>query len=547
MTTLRTAAIGLFALFWLAAARPHERRGAGDVRTVHEADAARRCRFAPVKGGAGRLHRQAQGARRGHATKAAPTDFAATKPGAGQSHERRVRRPANATPSSLEQTHDRLLGGIGAASAKLYSYRYSVNGFAAQLDGSASLAARAERRGRAHLARHRPVCCDTNNSAIFLGLQDPDGGLRADLGLRGENIVVGIIDSGVAPQPPVAARHRGSHAARCAAASGRSRRGSAFGSARRIAAIRRRQSCTTRRSASRAPAKPAPASSRRDCNNKVVGARFYLDGFLARHELDPGEFRSPKDADGHGTHVATIDRRQRRRRVRCSARASHASAASRRARASPSTRRAGSSRASTRGTCATSDLVRAIDDAVADGVDLINYSRRQPRDRSRRARRSGAARRVRRRRADGRRGRQRRPRARHDRLAEQRAVGADDGGVDAGRRAIRRRRSRSRRPPISPARFADARGVVHAAAIERGPDRGGSSSTADDGVGGAAARRAGSARDACEPLTNSATTWTAASRSSSAAAASSRSRSRNAEDAGAIAVVVYDNCGRRRS
>ena len=28
----------------------------------------------------------------------------------------------------------------------------------------------------------------------------------------------------------------------------------------------------------------------------------------------------------------------------------------------------------TRGTCATSDLVRAIDDAVADGVDLINYS-----------------------------------------------------------------------------------------------------------------------------------------------------------------------------
>src|SRR5690606_39755880 len=46
-----------------------------------------------------------------------------------------------------------------------------------------------------------------------------------------------------------------------------------------------------------------PAGS---CNNKIVRARYYIDGFLARHDLDPNEFVSPRDADGHGTHIATI-------------------------------------------------------------------------------------------------------------------------------------------------------------------------------------------------------------------------------------------------
>src|SRR5690606_26005173 len=42
-----------------------------------------------------------------------------------------------------------------------------------------------------------------------------------------------------------------------------------------------------------------------DCSNKVVGARFYIDGFLVQNKLDPNEFLSPRDADGHGTHIAT--------------------------------------------------------------------------------------------------------------------------------------------------------------------------------------------------------------------------------------------------
>ena len=108
----------------------------------------------------------------------------------------------------LEQTHDRLLADVGAPAAKVYSYRYALNGFAAKLTAAASVAARAAPRGRAHLARHATRHLDTNNSAIFLGLENQDGGLHADLKLRGENIVVGVIDSGVAPNHPSLARHR---------------------------------------------------------------------------------------------------------------------------------------------------------------------------------------------------------------------------------------------------------------------------------------------------------------------------------------------------
>jgi subtilisin family serine protease len=109
------------------------------------------------------------------------------------------------------------------------------------------------------------------------------------------------------------------------------------------------------------------------CNNKLVGARFYLDGFLEQYELDPREFRSPKDADGHGTHIATIVAGNAVDASLLGTRVARITGIAPRARIAvykacwlkPS---------DTRATCASSDLVRAIDDAVADGVDIINYS-----------------------------------------------------------------------------------------------------------------------------------------------------------------------------
>jgi hypothetical protein len=45
-----------------------------------------------------------------------------------------------------------------------------------------------------------------------------------------------------------------------------------------------------------------PATS---CNNKLIGARFFLDGFGA-DKIAEEDFLSPRDADGHGTAIASI-------------------------------------------------------------------------------------------------------------------------------------------------------------------------------------------------------------------------------------------------
>ena len=116
-----------------------------------------------------------------------------------------------------------------------------------------------------------------------------------------------------------------------------------------------------------------PGWDAKACNNKVVGARFYIDGFLSRWQLDPGEVRSPKDVDGHGTHIATIAAGNPVDASLLGTRLARVSGIAPRAQVAVY-KACWLQPGATRGTCATSDLTRAIDDAVADGVDIINYS-----------------------------------------------------------------------------------------------------------------------------------------------------------------------------
>ena len=57
--------------------------------------------------------------------------YSAGRPATQSTSMQRAARAAFA--QRLEQTHDRLLADVGAPSAKLYSYRYALNGFAAKL------------------------------------------------------------------------------------------------------------------------------------------------------------------------------------------------------------------------------------------------------------------------------------------------------------------------------------------------------------------------------------------------------------------------------
>lgn len=278
---------------------------------------------------------------------------------------------AEAYAGQLERTHDRLLGGIGAGNSKIYSYRYSVNGFAARLTAAqVSRLARSAEVERIWLDTDQYL--QTNNSAAFLGLQNPEGGLRADLGLRGEDIVVAVIDSGIAPNHPslLDTEDRSPRACRSQWA-----QASILGL---WLCARYRHNPPLERvydppvgftGICQAGEGFEPSL----CNNKVVGARYYIDGFLSRYELDPGDFRSPRDVDGHGTHIATIIAGNAVDASLLGTRVARVSGIAPRARIAVY-KACWLKPGEARGTCATSDLVRAIDDAVADGVDLINYS-----------------------------------------------------------------------------------------------------------------------------------------------------------------------------
>ena len=301
--------------------------------------------------------------------KGVPAALTAEKPSA----QTRAARAAEAKvyAEQLERTHDRLLGNIGAASSKIYSYRYSVNGFAARLTAAqVSRLARSTEVERIWLDSDQYL--QTNNSAAFLGLQDPEGGLRADLELRGEDIVVAVIDSGIAPNHPslLDTEDRSPRACRSQWA-----RASILGLW--LCAPYRRNPPTERvydpPVGFTGICQAGEGFDPSHCNNKVVGARYYLDGFLSRYELDPGDVRSPKDVDGHGTHIATIIAGNPVDATLLGTRVARVSGIAPRARIAVY-KACWLKPGDSRGTCATSDLVRAIDDAVADGVDLINYS-----------------------------------------------------------------------------------------------------------------------------------------------------------------------------
>jgi subtilisin family serine protease len=277
MTLLRRAATGLFVLVCLAAARPPAAVAqATFVPLTKPMGLAAPVR--PVKGGAATYIVKLK--EPGAATyKGGAVGYAATKPGTGQSMS------ANAAAvqtyvGRLEQTHDRLLAEIGAPGAKVYSYRYALNGFAAELTAAqvSRLAQRPEVE-RIWLDTDREL--HTNNSAIFLGLENQNGGLRADLKLRGESIVVGVIDSGVAPNHPslrdtielIPRMCRGQWAQ------------SSWLGLWLCESYRRNPPTQLQYDPPigfTGACQAGPGFEPTDCNNKVVGARFYVDARSAR-------------------------------------------------------------------------------------------------------------------------------------------------------------------------------------------------------------------------------------------------------------------------
>jgi len=271
----------------------------------------------------------------------------------------------------LTDAHDQLLRSVGAYGGKLYSYRYTFNGFAARLTAIQAQKLRS-RKNVLRVWKDQVRYLATNDSPTFLGLFDHSGGLVTDLELQGEDIVIGVIDSGITPEHASFADRREAD------------RPSLCRSTWAESSLLGLWLCFRFKAADDVVMYEPPIgwSGRCEagenfqtdhCNNKIIGARFYVDGFLESHVLDDNEFLSPRDADGHGTHIASTAAGNE-------VRASLAGKAIGRINGIAPRARIAVYKAcwlepgQLRGTCSTADLQRAIEDAVADGVDIINYS-----------------------------------------------------------------------------------------------------------------------------------------------------------------------------
>ncbi|MBL8199208.1 MAG: S8 family serine peptidase [Chromatiales bacterium] len=271
----------------------------------------------------------------------------------------------------LVAQHDATLARVGVRDAKLYSYRYALNGFSARMTPAQAHKLRAQ-KGVLKVWEDRKQQVKTNDSPGFLGLTAREGGLWKDRGLRGEGVVIGVIDSGIAPghisfKDTIPAKRP--RVCRSAWAEN-----SLLGLwlCKRFKS-RPDQVIFATPASWQGQCQAGEGFATTDCNNKLIGARYYIDGFLDEYTLDDNEFISPKDADGHGTHIASVAAGNPVSATlggefvdKISGMAPRAHVAVYKA--------CWLEPGELRGTCSTADLTQAIEDAVADGVDIINYS-----------------------------------------------------------------------------------------------------------------------------------------------------------------------------
>ncbi|WP_298801938.1 S8 family serine peptidase [uncultured Pseudokineococcus sp.] len=247
-----------------------------------------------------------------------------------------------------------------------YQYTAAVNGFSADLTAEQA-ATLALQRGVVSVQRDEARSLDTIDSPAFLGLTGEDG-VWAQLGgpdATGEGVVVGVIDSGITPENP-------SFAGEPVTATQPGEVGSTFRTAEGNIGVVKADGDVFEGACETGPSFTADL-----CNDKLVSARFFADGFVTNVEPeDYAEFEtlSPRDGDGHGTHTAST----------AAGNDGVAMAVGGRLFGEGSGMAPGAKLATYKvcfedtdedtGGCYTSDSVAAIDQAVLDGVDVLNYS-----------------------------------------------------------------------------------------------------------------------------------------------------------------------------
>ena len=266
--------------------------------------------------------------------------FQATKPRKGKKLNPNSFRVAK-YKDHLQAKHAASLEAAGIRpGAKIHSYTIALNGYAAMMSHEQALAVAAQK----DVLAVKPDVMrfpQTDASPGFLGLTDAGGAWLK--GFDGEGVVVGVIDSGIWPEHPSFADD------------------GSFPEPP-IELDDSRPNCEFGNTAHN------PNDAPFTCNNKLIGARQMLDTYRTLIGADPDEYDSARDDNGHGSHTASTAAGNGgvfasiygipRGLVSGMAPRAHVVAYK---------------GLGDLGGFA-SDLTAAIDQAVADGVDVINYS-----------------------------------------------------------------------------------------------------------------------------------------------------------------------------
>ncbi|KAL8096762.1 subtilisin-like protease SBT2.5 [Apium graveolens] len=237
----------------------------------------------------------------------------------------------------LEQKHDMLLKTLfdHGTYKKLYSYQHLINGFSVHTSPEQAEALK-QAPGVKSVHRDWKVRRLTTHTPQFLGLPTgvwPTGG---GFDRAGEDIVIGFVDSGIFPRHPSFGSHN------------------TFGPLPKY----------------RGKCEVDPDTKREFCNGKIIGAQHFAEAAIAAGVFNPAiDFASPLDGDGHGSHTAAIAAGNNGIPVNM-----HGYEVGKASGMAPRARIAVYKALYRLFGGFVSDIVAAVEQAVHDGVDILNLS-----------------------------------------------------------------------------------------------------------------------------------------------------------------------------